>query len=178
MGEILVVVAIIAVLAATVIPTIKERMRTGYTNALAGELGNLAQGIQNYKATVGRYPLRLDYLDALPAGATDICGGTLLTPQRNAYVGPYITRVILSTTTWYVIADDDSVDNILWKNPSPVAGAPDVVWIDVLGVNPTTANDLDLLIDGVVGNGSGTLQYSNEASGDKDLKYMVPRKGC
>src|SRR5205823_6535719 len=109
LAEVLVTVTIIAILAATVIPTIKERMRTGYANSIAGELGNLAQAIQNYKSTVGRYPLRLDYLDALPVTASDICTNPLLTPQRNGYVGPYITRVILPSTSWYTIADDDSV---------------------------------------------------------------------
>jgi hypothetical protein len=67
---------------------------------------------------------------------------------------------------------------VLYKNATPTVGVPDVIWISVLGVNPTTANDLDLLIDGVAGNGAGTLQYTNEASGDKEIRYMIPRKGC
>lgn len=178
LAEILVAVAIVVVVAATVIPTVKERMRTGYANAVASELGNLAQGIQNYKATVGRYPASLDYLDALPASPVDICGTAVPQPQKNAYVGPYITRVILPATTWYTIGDDDSVNNVLRKNPAPVAGAPDVLWITVLGVESATANDLDLLIDGTAGPTSGTLWLGVEPSGKDTVRYMIPRKGC
>ena len=77
LAEIMVAMALIAVLAAVLIPTVRGRLQDSYEDALVEEYANLASAIQAYRQDVGKYPPRLDYLSALPASPVDRCNVAL-----------------------------------------------------------------------------------------------------
>src|SRR5256885_3469690 len=98
LAEILIAVAILAIISAVMIPTFAGRIATGEAQAFAAELGSLGEAIGNYRDNVGAYPLRLDYLVKLPpTSATEpmnICSGLLSAKQVSSWRGPYTTRLI------------------------------------------------------------------------------------
>ncbi len=100
LAEVLIAIAIIALLAAVTIPTFMARITSGEGQALASELGALGEGIRRYQENVGAYPPRLDYLSVLPATPTDICSppAALSNREQAGWRGPYVTRNIPTPT--------------------------------------------------------------------------------
>src|SRR5438477_12725105 len=66
LGEILVAVAIIAVVAAVVIPSIGGQLSKGDTSRVTSDLTNVSAGIQQFLADVRRYPSAMVQLQTRP----------------------------------------------------------------------------------------------------------------
>lgn len=170
LAEVLVAFALIAVLAAMVVPTVRGRLQDGYEDALVQEFSSLASAITAYRQDVGKYPPKLDYLTALPSGATDFCG-RLLTPADSVkWRGPYVSRII-SPTPNYTVAQKDSVQDQLSRPGANNA----VIQIVINGADTTTAHDVDLKVDGTVNKTSGTLVWGVSGSGTT-MSYSIPTR--
>ena len=173
LAEVIVAVAIVAVLAATTIPTIRGRLRDGYEDALVSELDNIASAINAYRQDVGKYPPRVDYLYALPASPVDRCGNALTTTSKNNWHGPYITTYFPvpaspSTDGIIIFQKDTLIDEIV------TTASPTGIAIKISGLETQVAKDLDTRIDGSSGTSSGQIQYSNAVW--ITLNYIVPTK--
>jgi prepilin-type N-terminal cleavage/methylation domain-containing protein len=162
--EVLVTVFLIGTLAAVVVPTVRGRLREGYSSALILEFDNLAAAISAYRQNVGEYPPQLDYLNALPTGsaAVDLCGNALSTNQKNNYRGPYIARPI---TADYKFGSSDALVNdalTVVRGGATYSGGPSADFLQVLvdGVDSLTAKDLDTRIDGVTDQNFGTIKWA------------------
>src|SRR4029077_6340677 len=77
LAEVMVAIALIAILAAVMIPTIRGRMQDAYEDAIVEAFTNLTAAVQAYRQDVGKYPPALDYLSALRVSPVDRCGVTL-----------------------------------------------------------------------------------------------------
>ena len=173
LAEILVSLAIIAILGAAVVPTIKGRLTVASANALAGELQGLQQAILAFRTNTGRYPSTLAYLTYAPPGATtDICGAGITGTNILNYRGPYVTRNI---TANYVVGDNYTVHValVLVLAASP---DPEYLQIDVTGVDKQAADILERQYDGSpIHYGSGTIVYALNTG---ELWYQIPISGC
>lgn len=176
LAEILVALMILATMAAVTIPVVLGRLRAANTAAVAGELQTLRDAILNYQSRVGRYPNRLSYLTLLPAsGVTDPCGGAYTTTQYTAWRGPYVTRPI---TTWYIIADGDTVDNPLARTPSTAtANVNNYLQINVYGVDSVMARDVQAQLDGDGNFGQGAILWVVVSGKYGKLTYQIPIAG-
>jgi prepilin-type N-terminal cleavage/methylation domain-containing protein len=184
LGEILVAVFIIAILAAAVIPTIYGRMAASRADADVGELQSLQQGIMLFYRDIGKYPRRLDYLNALPAPATtglDLCGNALTGPDTLKFRGPYLNRQIQMINlaggiTKYLLATGDSVDALLTRTTEvvPNGGTQQILQIAVYGPDQATAEGMDKNVDGVIDGTSGVIQYV--AAAPYVVKWTLPIK--
>jgi len=174
LAEVLVAFALIAILAAVILPTVRGRLQDGYENALVQELTSLSSAITAYRQDVGKYPRQLDYLTALPAGATDFCGRALLPSESAKWRGPYVSRII-TTAAVYVVAQKDSVQDLLTRP----AGNNAVIQIVIAGADTATAHDVDFKIDGTVNQAAGVLQWAVNGTSTA-MSYAIPTRpnGC
>jgi prepilin-type N-terminal cleavage/methylation domain-containing protein len=182
LAEILVAVVIVAVLAATVIPTIYGRLAASRSDAIVGELQGLQQGIMLFYRDIGKYPRRLDYLNALPAPATnglDLCGNNLTGRDTMNFRGPYVNRQIQminlgAGNTKYLLATGDSVDAMLTRTSQVISngGTQQVLQISVYGPDQSTAEAVDKSVDGSIDGTTGLIQYV--AAAPYVLKWTLP----
>jgi prepilin-type N-terminal cleavage/methylation domain-containing protein len=169
LAEVLVSIALVAILTAIVIPTVQGRLQDGYEDAIVQEFDNISSAVIAYRQDVGKFPPQLRYLSALPTSPTDACGNALTTTQQNNWHGPYITRTI-PAVTGYVIAQKDTVFNVLNTSYSTTA-----ITVELHGADTLTAHDVDLKIDGQAINNVGGLQGA--VNGTATIIYfLIPRK--
>jgi len=147
LAEVIAAVAIVAILAASTIPTVESRLAVGRGQALAKDIESLAAGRQAFNNNAGTYPLYLDELVALPASPNTYCG-TQLTPvimtagQIASWKGPYVSRLI---TGDYVTADGNTVVDLLART---TVGTPRFLQITVNNVALDVATVVEEVIDG------------------------------
>lgn len=178
LAEVLVAFALVAVLAAVLVPTIRGRMQDSYEDALIAEFDNIASAVTAYRQDVGHYPPDIDYLFQLRASPTDRCGVPLSATAKSNWRGPYITRDVTSSALAYVFAQKDTVWDSLY-----VSGSPTGIYIKVNGPDTLTAHNVDVKVDGVANATAGGLQWSTNTAGvntDAIITYIIPTKsgGC
>lgn len=183
LGEILVAVTIIALLAAAVVPTILGRLESSRADAVVVEMQSLQNAIMLFYRDVGRYPRRLDYLNTLPAGALDACGTTISAQNIAKFRGPYINRTITMINpgiglTKYILATGDSVESLLTRTTiSTFSGNLQVLQINVYGPEQNIAEDIDLKVDGVIDASGGIIQYvGNPQPNEYIVRWTLPIK--
>lgn len=168
--EVLIALAILAILAAVVIPTTAGQLRQGHATALANQVANLREAIGNYQENVGAYPISLVQLTNQPLnGETDSCGAALSGGERNSWRGPYINQNI--------------VGNMPMGNAVVVAtltrvtiGGAVLLRIRAASVEPDIAADLEAQFDGNGNFATGTVLWS--PAGDDTLTFQIPVRGC
>lgn len=167
----MVTLAIIAVLAAVMIPTIRGRLQDSYEDAIVAEFTSLASAVQAYRQDVGKYPPALDYLSALRASPVDRCGVALSANAQANWRGPYVSRVIANVAN-YVFAQKDSIIDVLTTEATP---PPAGFFIRLAGPDTLTAHNIDLRIDGAVNSAAGQLRWTTNAT-DTWVDYIIPTK--
>lgn len=172
LAEVLVATTLVAILAAVMVPTIRNRLQDGYEDALVQEFNTIATAVTAYRQDVGKYPPYLDYLYALPASPVDKCGNALSTTAKNNWHGPYITRYFPSSTgsLGIVIVQKDTMLDTLVTTANPTGFA-----IRVVGPDQQTAKNLDLRFDGQTGSSAGELQYSMGPT-QATVNFIIPSK--
>lgn len=147
--EVLVTVAIVAVLAAAVVPTVVNQMSKGEAGAAISDLNSLNAGITAFVTDTRRYPGDLEDLNTRPDGADAILGGgTYSTAAQNAWKGPYLSTT-QDLSTGYIFAGLN-----LKANSALIA--------------PATANGFHITLD-IVPAGGGTFTEAQILSIDQTL---------
>ena len=167
LGEVLVSVALIALLAAVMIPTVFGQINARRADAIIQEMQSLQQGIMLYYRDVGRYPRRLDYLNSLTTGPLDVCGHALTARDSSGFRGPYINRTINLINppgdTKYLLSTGDSVESVITETTvaTSAGGTQQVLQILTYGPDSAIANRIDQQVDGISGASTGIIQYSS-----------------
>lgn len=174
--EILVALAIVAVLSAIVVPQIVGRIRESKQSALSQTLFGLSQGIAEYKKAVTRYPSHLSLLTTAPgATAKDACGNPLTVANKNNWRGPYVSRQLLSTGI--PMGDGQILDSLV-----RVSGPPTYLHIRTTNVDRVVADGLEVELDGtatVDSLNTGTIRYTApDPQNQVTLTYSIPISGC
>jgi general secretion pathway protein G len=176
LAEILVALAIIALLTAVIIPTVGGRLRQSQASAIADELTSLTTAINAYRQNVLKYPLKLDLLTNTPTTASqDICGTLMVAANINKWQGPYLARPITTDTDFPV--GDATVNDLLVRNPSSGAGVGTLqIKMDV--VDTVAAVALESQYDGNADFTSGSILWTRTNPGVGTLTYLMPIRGC
>lgn len=175
--EVLVALAIIAVMAAVMLPSLASRIRTANSANLTQNLKTVNDAIQKYRENVGYYPLQLVNLTTKPTTAsTDACGSTLSTTDVNSWQGPYLA---LTVTTNGIQSGDASIENTLVRTPATTSSSTVMDGtLTVTADNVSTAVDADAeatLDAGSADANAGTIRYN---SSTLVLTYVFPITGC
>ena len=192
LGEILVAMAIVAVMAAVIVPVFMDRLQTAHANAVISEMTNVENGLRMFYRDVGRYPRQLNYLSALEDlnGIRDACGGTIAASNQADYRGPYINRPLqlidrygTPPNTRYILATGDSVEATITRTTSTTVGGgtQQVLQIQIFGPDKAMTEYIDEKVDGVLDGTSGTVRYTTPlAANDNVIKWTFPvvNGGC
>ena len=188
--EVLVALAIVAVLSAIVVPEIVGRIRESRQSALSQTFFGLSQGIAEYRKAVTRYPYQLILLTEAPVlldpAAKDACGNNLNASHINNWRGPYVSRQLLGTG---IAMGDAHIQNQLRRI---TVGSSVFLLIDAAGIDTTIAVGLENEFDGTSVNPTttGTIRYQTTAlpapstvttaapGGMVNLSYSIPISGC
>jgi prepilin-type N-terminal cleavage/methylation domain-containing protein len=181
LAEILVAVAITAVVAAMVIPAVYSRIQAAQVSAFSQTFVGLSQGIAEFKRATTRYPLLLSSLSAAPAATDDdICGVDLTAANVAVWRGPYSSRII---TTSGLNVGDYAIANTLRR----VVGTPNFLMIDAGSVPTDIVDDLESAFDAGTADGTtGTIRYTTAAVGtlgaaaanSYNVSYAIPINSC
>jgi len=175
--EIVVSLAIVAVLTAIVVPQINGRIRESRKSALSQTLFGLSQGIAEYKKAVTRYPFQLSLLTTAPVALTskDACGNVLTSTNANNWRGPYVSRQLLITG---ISMGDGNISDTLQR----IAGPPTFLLMNVSGVDEEIAllleEELDAPPPTLPSPTTGTIRYGAAVGGEVTLSYSLPISGC
>jgi prepilin-type N-terminal cleavage/methylation domain-containing protein len=179
--EVLVALAILAIVGAFVIPVVFSQIRASQVAALSQTYAGLSQGIAEFKRATTRYPLLLSSLTAAPAATDDdICGNDLGAANAALWRGPYASRQITASG---VLVGEYTIRNTLRR----IAGTPVVLMIDIAAISTDVVTDLESQLDaGTADGNTGTIRYTSAAvgtlgaapSGTYNLSYAIPINSC
>lgn len=97
LAEILIALALIAVLAAVLLPTVAGQILKGDAGRVAQDLDAVRTGVEQFLADVHRYPGRYSNLSTQITNVqTDINGNTYTPGLVNKWSGPYVTKDTLN----------------------------------------------------------------------------------
>ena len=180
LGEILVAVAIVAVIAAVVIPVVGGQLNKGESARLSNDLINIRTAVEQFLADVRRYPSGMAQLQTKPSALTASDTGANNTGQFTAlqvarWKGPYMTKDFSTTgisgysaevTSLFSVCNGTAAAPVCTANPS----GQRYLTIQVSGLSSSEAAEIDAAMDdGVTTTGqirfvvstgiSGTLYY-------------------
>jgi type IV pilus assembly protein PilE len=163
--EILVAVAIMAVIAAVVIPSFGSQLNKGDSGRVESDLVNIRSGVEQFLADVRRYPATIQQLAVKPTVSdTGIVGGVYSSPQVARWKGPYIMKdSTAAAATGY------GVRMLVQFQGQTVTGQK---WVTILipTLDSLSAFDIDVAMDD--GNVS-TGQIRWTTLGVDTLKYLA-----
>jgi prepilin-type N-terminal cleavage/methylation domain-containing protein len=174
--EVVVALAIMAILAAAIYPAAAGRWRAGQAAALGTQLDAMQQSIAAYRADVLRHPRTLTQLTtALAPGAQDACGGNVPASLRARWRGPYLNKVVSGN----VRAGDATIQNVLDRLP-PTAAATQVGQLRILvaEVDSAIAAILEREYDAAPDYTAGTILWAGTVAPLGTLTFQVPIRGC
>lgn len=97
LAEVLVTLAIIAVMAAVLLPALNQQITKGDTGRLASDLTNIQTASQAFVSDVHRYPGNTSQLTTAVTG-NDVNGNSIPAALQAKWKGPYIGRDAISST--------------------------------------------------------------------------------
>jgi prepilin-type N-terminal cleavage/methylation domain-containing protein len=168
LGEILVAVAIMAVIAAVVIPSIGAQLNKGETGRVTSDLTSIRGAIEQFLADVRRYPSAMGQLSVKPLAATasdtGIVGGTFTTAQVGRWHGPYMTKEVAAAIhTGYGVS-------MVPEFRSFLVGTQKYITIAIAGLTSAEATEVDAAMDdGVLT--TGNVRWT--AGGSDTLRYLA-----
>ncbi|MBA3646614.1 MAG: prepilin-type N-terminal cleavage/methylation domain-containing protein [Gemmatimonadaceae bacterium] len=172
--EVLTALAIIAVLAAVVIPSLTSKLRDSRSATIAQTTLGLSQAIAEFKRATSMYPSNLTQLTTAPiAGTTlNICGtgNTFSSTQATLWRGPYTSRDITANG---VVVGDATVNAGLRR---VAVGSSTWIVLDIPSVEDPIAFDLETQFDGGGASSSttGTIQWTDNSIASTTTSSLVP----
>ena len=166
--EVLVTVAVIALLSAVAIPTVMSRLAVGHGNAIAAELKNLGLGLRGFNTNVGTYPKNLADMSVAPGSPQNYCSLTISPTNIAKWRGPYTSRFI---TGDYTLNNSTIVSAMTYT-----AGPPAYLQITINNVTADVARTIEEAIDGSVVSNSyttGAFTYTSP-----NAVYRIPARAC
>lgn len=179
-AEILVSVAVIAILTAVLVPAVASNIGRARVHSAQESLEAVTEAILSFREDVGTgggtigYPAGLGQLVAPIANpAANLCGSDYNGGQEGRWDGPYLNRAIPAAglpigigtvaTTFGVVA---------------AAGGIDYLTIDVVNVVDEDAIALDGTVDDADGAAAGTVRWTIAGSGLVTVSWLLPFPDC
>jgi prepilin-type N-terminal cleavage/methylation domain-containing protein len=174
LAEVLVTVAIVAILAAVVVPAVTNQITKGDEANIASVVGSVRTGITAFVTDTRKFPGRVsDLFNAIASTDNDITVANYGTAAANKWKGPYMSGALSAT-------DSAQVGLGYMRNTlkdSGFATSTGYVIATISGVfTPAAAARIDTLIDNANGQTAGSLRWRTPVGGaipDSSLKLML-----
>ena len=172
LAEVLVALALIALMAAVLLPTVAGQILKGDAGRVQQDLEGVRSGIDQFLADVHRYPGKYSDLSKLivasSAAHVDINGAQYTAGLVSKWVGPYVAK---DTTNASILTGyGGSIQNVFMKVAN--TNAVNYVTIVVTGISGPDFDRIDLQVDGVVGRTAGLLRWVS-TGGIDSTKYLA-----
>jgi prepilin-type N-terminal cleavage/methylation domain-containing protein len=165
--EVLVTVAIVAVLAAVVVPTVTQQMGKADGPALASSIGSLRTSITAFVSDVRKFPMRLSHLSTqITALDTTLVVTELYGSAANRWKGPYAAFSISGNDSLSLGMDLKAADSL------QVANNQIEVWLGGVTSDAEMVR-IDALIDNSTGAAAGALRWTPSGPSATLMKYIL-----
>lgn len=162
--EVLVTVAIVAILAAVVVPTVTNQIGKGDDSNLTSNVASLRTSITAFVSDVRKFPSRVQHLMTQPVATDDdITGGDYGALGVGRWRGPYQTGSLkpAAATPQDSILMGLAYALDVFKDTSFTPAGRGYIAVTLAGVSNTAAAlHIDSLIDGGTGQLAGNLQWA------------------
>lgn len=168
LAELLVALAIIAALAAVLIPAVTGQIAKSDVSRAIQDLTNLRTGVEQFVADVHRYPGKVSHLtNQITVAQKDININTYPAGLVGRWKGPYLAKDTLpgGHQTGFGAVIRDSLVRLTYQ-----AGV-NYVTVVVAGISQADFNQIDLEIDGTVNAATGLLRW---VTGDTVKFLTIP----
>lgn len=171
LAEILVALAIIAMLAAVLIPSVAGQIGKSDATRTLQDMTSIRTGIEQFLADVRRYPGKVSHLaNQITVAQTDVNNNVYPGNLVARWKGPYLGRDSLTGgyQTGFGAVIRDSLVQLTFQ--------PTVNYVTVViaGITQTDFNRMDAEIDGTVGATTGMLRWvTGGVSGVDTVKFLT-----
>jgi general secretion pathway protein G len=171
LAEILIALALIAVLAAVLLPSVAGQIMKGDSGRTMQDLDAVRAGVDQFLADVHRYPQKVSHLNTKILNTDEDVNGTVYPAGLVAkWAGPYITKPLNDASvipTGFGAVIRDSLQRV------PANGV-NYVTVVIAGIDSSAFARLDLEIDGPAATlvNSRTLGLLRWVTGDT-AKYLA-----
>jgi prepilin-type N-terminal cleavage/methylation domain-containing protein len=160
--EVLVTVAIVAVLAAAIVPTVVNQMGKGEGASVAADINALTQAVTQFITDTRMYPGDLDHLNtAITTGMASLGQGNYSQRAVNGWKGPYLATTLTAdagyTFSGFSLAADDILIAPSGEDGFITLDLDETPFTGTANINQRLA-EIDAIIDG--GDGS----FDNDCS--------------
>lgn len=168
--EVLVTIAIVATLAAVLLPALNNQLSKGDAGRLTSDLVAVQTAIGAFTSDVRRYPLVLTDLKTRPSSTADDILGNDYTAQLVAkWRGPYLSKDL---------SDSDLPTGygaeILGNFTSSSYNGIQYLTISVSSLTEAEFNNIDQIIDEAASSSAGQLQFTVSGTTGTATFYAVP----
>lgn len=165
LAEVLVTLAIIAIMAAVLLPALNSQLAKGDTGRLAADLVNIQTGSQAFVSDIRRYPSGFPELTtALTASSTDINAVAIPATSLPKWKGPYVTRDVGNTAGGVISPTFTS---------SAGGNGVNFLTVTVTGVSATDFANVEAILDEGVAGGSSTSGAIRYNAGSSTLTFLA-----
>ena len=171
LAEILVALALMALLAAVLLPTVAGQVLKGDAARVVQDLEAVRAGSERFLTDVRRYPGRYSDLSrAITVAETDVLGNAYTNGQVSKWEGPYVTKDTISASV--ETGFGGRMTNVFKTELN--TNAASYLTVVVTGITGPDADRIDEQIDGPSANPrtTGLLRWVS-AGGVDSLKYLA-----
>jgi len=170
LAEILVALALIALLAAVLLPTVAGQILKGDAGRVLQDVNAIRSGIEQFLADVHRYPGKYSDLSTLiTTSDTDINGNAYTSGLVGKWAGPYVTKTVVPVETGFA----GSIQNVFKKQQN--TNLVDYVSVIITGISGPDFDKVDLQMDGTgTTRTTGLFRWVTGGSVDSTKFLAVP----
>lgn len=177
--EAIVGIAMLAIMAAAIVPLIVGAEDRARAEATARELSLLENAIDRFREMVARYPKQLAHLtEPLVVGDANSCGTAYSSGERTKWSdddskhGPWFNDHMIAKTFGFPTA-------IGFVRDSTTRSGSNLI-ISITDVAEAQALELDAIVDGAGGAGPtiGEIRWGSVVDGVTTVEYTLNRSGC
>jgi prepilin-type N-terminal cleavage/methylation domain-containing protein len=173
LAEMLVAMALLAVLAAAVVPSILNQVNKGEVNRVAQDLRAVGNSTKLFYSDVQRWPVSLTSLTVKQTSTDTTFGGVKLASLADRWTGPYLEQVVASgdsLTTGF----NASIQGTFVKEPWTAGGTDTFVVVKVSGLTKGDVQKVSKVISGdTLIDNSGAVRWDATNS---IMKYFATPK--
>lgn len=169
LAEILVALALMAVLAAVLLPTVAGQIFKGDAGRVMADLQAVRGGQDQFLADVRRYPGKYsDLSKVITTLNTDMLGSAYSAGHVSRWKGPYVTKDTVSAQvqTGFGGAITNAFALVTNTNAIPY------LTVVITGISGPDFDKIDEQLDGVIGRTTGLLRW-NSTGGIDSTKYLA-----
>jgi prepilin-type N-terminal cleavage/methylation domain-containing protein len=173
--EVLVALAIMVMIAATVMPSVVGSIDRQRQDRALDALDALATAIGDFRTDVGVYPRSVVYLSqAIVSTDANSCGAVFGSTRAALWKGPYLSRIVPAAGLPIFVG---TLQSLLVRTPT-TGGTNPTLTMRVDNVLLADAEALDVKIDGAVGSTAGNIRWGTVTNGTVTLDYARAISGC